>query len=218
MVRYRKSRAPWAAPTSSPPARPCWCRLSDRGQAEGGRDRIAERDVDEARAEVGRFDELIRSADRAGRSSEPKAADRGANIGTNGVAGLAQPLDARADDRVGAVATGRAASARERIRPSPDTTAARVCVPPRSSARTVEGADAMAMRIAPASRDPASRHGRGCRLSGPDGPENGEPPASEPARGSSPRTRWRQPPILNTFVPHFGQVPDSAGLPFFMVI
>ena len=49
-------------------------------------------------------------------------------------------------------------------------------------------------------------------------PDNVEPPAGEPARGSSLRTRRRQPPILNTFVPHFGQVPESAGLPFFMVI
>src|SRR6266496_1258568 len=28
----------------------------------------------------------------------------------------------------------------------------------------------------------------------------------------------RQPPILKTLPPHFGQVPERAGLPFFMVI
>src|SRR5439155_11813417 len=28
----------------------------------------------------------------------------------------------------------------------------------------------------------------------------------------------RQPPILKTLLPHFGQVPCSAGLPFFIVI
>ena len=32
------------------------------------------------------------------------------------------------------------------------------------------------------------------------------------------RTGGGQPPILNIFVPHTGQMPSVAGLPFFMVI
>jgi hypothetical protein len=37
-------------------------------------------------------------------------------------------------------------------------------------------------------------------------------------QGSDPALREGQPPILKTLVPHFGQVPESAGLPFFIVI
>ena len=37
--------------------------------------------------------------------------------------------------------------------------------------------------------------------------------------GSHPRREvLGQPPILNTFVPHTGHTPESAGLPFFIVI
>jgi hypothetical protein len=40
----------------------------------------------------------------------------------------------------------------------------------------------------------------------------------KPARSRLIRGERRQPPILNIFVPHTGQEPWVAGLPFFMVI
>jgi hypothetical protein len=45
--------------------------------------------------------------------------------------------------------------------------------------------------------------------------KNGAP--AEPARRAV-REGGAQPPILNIFVPHTGQMPWVAGLPFFIVI
>ena len=84
------------------------------------------------------------------------------------------------------------------------TWAARICVPPRSIARTGWAAPASTGAIL-AARDVNGRPSwaadqmRACR------------------RGLT-RVMFDQAPILNILVPQTGQVPSVAGLPFFMVI
>jgi hypothetical protein len=81
--------------------------LEECGQADGGPDRRPDREAPERPAEIRRVTERAGPrVERAGRG-DPERLDPGTYLARRGVTGGPEEIDARANDRVGAVGGGR---------------------------------------------------------------------------------------------------------------